>query len=162
MRDRHCTLHISRTFHNPHDRVSEDLGSGHQEDICDPGCSQAHRYFYVRTDARSAGPGRRAVDLKVDLHPRLRVCSFDGCLGIPEDQLEVVCSLGIHLEEPQSPLTPCCLNGFDVSTTRLAPPYSALGFVRTSWGGVLGWRQVRFGDGTAGCLRISWEVLIRL
>jgi len=68
----------------------EDLGSGHQEDICEPGCVHPHRYFYVRTEAQaSGGGGRRAVDLKVDLHPRLRVGSFEECLAVPESQLEV-------------------------------------------------------------------------
>ena len=53
----------------------EVLGAAHQDDCCDAGCRQEHAFHFVRVRAGVDLARRRhgaAIDLKLDLHPRLR------------------------------------------------------------------------------------------
>lgn len=70
----------------------EFLGSAHQPEFCEAGCGAEHSFHYVRLrpDSCDAG-GRRGqgIDLKLDLHPRLRLPTSDALLEVPPGALEV-------------------------------------------------------------------------
>ena len=72
-------------------RVVESLGARHEDDCCEPGCEQEHAFHYVRVRGHTNPPHRHkgAVDLKLDLHPRLRVIHPQALLRMTPTQLEV-------------------------------------------------------------------------
>ena len=56
-------------------RVTESLGSKHDQDWCEPACSQEHALFFVSVASDSSPPKarNRMLDLKLDLHMRCNV-----------------------------------------------------------------------------------------
>lgn len=70
----------------------ECLGPSHQPEFCELGCVGAHSFHFVRLrpDSSEAG-GRRCqgIDLKLDLHPRLRLLTSSALLQLSPDALEV-------------------------------------------------------------------------
>lgn len=69
----------------------ESIGVSHEEDCCEPGCQEQHAFHYVRVRANEHAACRQkgAVDLKLDLHPRLRSASPQALLRMLPSQLEV-------------------------------------------------------------------------
>ena len=69
----------------------ESIGVRHEEDCCEPGCKHEHAFHFVRV--RTQVPGARqqsgAIDLKLDLHRRLRALRPQALLQMTLPQLEV-------------------------------------------------------------------------
>ena len=72
-------------------RVVESIGASHEVDCCEPGCQEQHAFHYVRVRANehAACRQRGAVDLKLDLHPRLRALQPQALLRMTPSQLDV-------------------------------------------------------------------------
>ncbi len=70
----------------------EGLGAAHQDDCCDAGCRQEHAFHFVRVRAGVDVARRRqgaAIDLKLDLHPRLRASRPETLICMTQSELEV-------------------------------------------------------------------------
>ena len=69
----------------------ESIGASHEEECCEAGCEQEHAFYFVRvrTPAVAARWQQGAVDLKLDLHPRLRAVRPQALLRMTAMQLEV-------------------------------------------------------------------------
>ena len=85
----------------------ESIGASHETDCCEPGCQQQHAFHYVRVRAHEdvARRPKGAVDLKLDLHPRMRVVHSQALLRMTPLQLEVraipgIFSQNMHCEHP--------------------------------------------------------------
>ena len=84
-------------------RVIEYLGQNHQLDMCNPGCTSQHQFFYVRlqpSHSNSVKPGctkKRRLDLKVDLSHETHVESFEQMLQLSQAQLEVRPYIHYHI-----------------------------------------------------------------
>ncbi len=72
-------------------RVVESIGVSHEVDCCESGCSEEHAFHYVRVRANEHAARREkgAIDLKLDLHPRLRAASPQALMRMTPSQLEV-------------------------------------------------------------------------
>ena len=76
-------------------RVVQDLGKGHQTDMCQDTCAAQHQWFYVRVcpdRSQTTKPGlkrKRRLDLKMDLSSSNRCDSFQKLLRCNAAQLEV-------------------------------------------------------------------------
>ncbi|KAK9798981.1 hypothetical protein WJX73_007612 [Symbiochloris irregularis] len=57
-------------------RVRDFIGTEHEPDLCETGCTLQHRLYFVSTTADcKQKAGNRNLDLKVDLHARCRALS---------------------------------------------------------------------------------------
>ena len=87
-------VHVSHTElrHGCRCRVVEALDAAHQDDCCDAGCQQKHAFHFVRvrTSANHACSWRgAAIDLKLDLHPRVRASRPEALIRMTTAELEV-------------------------------------------------------------------------
>ena len=73
----------------------QHIGSDHQADMCQTGCSASHDWFFVRvcpSHSQTNRPGRqrkRRLDLKLDLSSDHCCGSFQKLLSLSRPQLEV-------------------------------------------------------------------------
>ena len=72
----------------PFCRVVEFLGSAHMTDICEPDCTAEHTYHFVRAGCMTDRKLSK-LDLKVDLHLRLRAAGLNSFGNLPEIELQV-------------------------------------------------------------------------
>ena len=73
-------------------RVLEPLSTSHQPEFCESCCTLEHSFHYVRLRPHRSTPvGLRGqwIDLKLDLHPRLRVERDRDLMHLDLEALEV-------------------------------------------------------------------------